>query len=40
LATSDSGIIDGSENLILDIPRTIIEEHYNYSLIDLETLIH
>lgn len=40
LATSDSVIIDNSENPILDIPRTIIEEKYNYTIIKLETLLN
>lgn len=39
LATSDSVIIDNSENPILDIPRTIIEEKYHYAIINLETLL-
>jgi hypothetical protein len=39
IATSDSVIIDSSNNPILDIPRTIIERIYSYSITDLSTLI-
>lgn len=39
LATSDSEVIDNSENPILDIPKIIIEKKYNYSLTNLETLL-
>lgn len=35
IATSDSVIIDQSNNYILDIPRIIIEEEYNIKLYSL-----
>lgn len=39
LATSDSAVIDNSENPILDIPKIIIEKKYHYSLTNLGTLL-
>ncbi len=39
IATSDSAIIDGLEKPIVDIPKTIIERKYNYSIKKLGTLL-
>lgn len=39
IATSDSVLIDNLKKSILDIPKTIIENKYNYSMIDLGSLL-
>ena len=39
IATSNSAVIDGLDKSILDIPKTIIEKKYNYSIHKLGTLL-
>jgi hypothetical protein len=39
LATSDSSILSQSSNPIFDLPHTIIEQFYNGSILDLETIV-